>query len=283
MKKMKKKKLLKEQKPQFEEPIRGYTNTVEKNTGPWMNRILIGTPTTGTVRIEWVMARFGQIIPTNWSATDNIQPVVSYIPMMYQVPDAQNLIVRNVIEKKCQWLLLLEHDNMPPPDAFIRINEYMRNEDVPVVSGLYFTKSDPPEPMIYRGRGTSFFHKWKMGEKVWCDGVPTGFLLIHNSILEAMWKESPEYWINGQLTRRVFSTPEKVWYDPESGGTYTLTGTSDLAWCERVIKEKFFEKAGWPEYQKKEYPFMVDTNIFVKHITDQGQIFPLQDPKTLGY
>lgn len=275
--------LAKSKEPQFEEPIRGYTNTVIKNTGPWMNRILIGTPTTGIVRIEWVMARFGQVIPTNWSATDNIQPVASYIPMQYQVPDAQNLIVRNAIEKKCEWLLLLEHDNIPPPDAFIRLNEYMRNGDVPVVSGLYFTKSDPPEPMIYRGRGTSFFKDWKMGDKVWCDGVPTGFLLIHGTILNAMWKESPEYWINGQLTRRVFDTPEKVWTDPESGGTFTLTGTSDLAWCERVIKEKFFEKAGWPEYQKKPYPFLVDTNLFIKHINEQGQQFPLQDPRTIGY
>ena len=75
LKKKMKKKLPKEQVPQFEEPIRGYTNTVIKNTGPWMNRILIGTPTTGIVRIEWVMARFGQVIPTNWSATDNIQPL----------------------------------------------------------------------------------------------------------------------------------------------------------------------------------------------------------------
>ncbi len=280
---MPKKKMMKKPKVEFEEPITGYTNSVLKNLGQWNHRILIGTPTTGLVRIEWVMARFGQVIPTNWQATDNIQPVVSFVPMQYQVPDAQNLIVKNAVEKKCEWVLLLEHDNIPPPDAFLRLNEYMRNSDIPVVSGLYFTKSDPPEPMTYRGRGTSFYKHWKMGDKVWCDGVPTGFLLIHNSILTAMWNESPEYWINGVLTRRVFETPEKVWSDPETGGIFTLTGTSDLTWCERVIKGKYLEKAGWKKYQEMQYPFLVDTNLFIKHINEQGQQFPLQDPRTIGY
>jgi hypothetical protein len=261
----------------------GYTNTVIKNTGPWMNRVLIGTPSTGTVRMEWVMSRFGQIIPTNWSAIDNIQPLLSYIPMQYLVPDAQNLIVKNAIEKKCEWLLLIESDNVLPPDAFLRFNEYMRNGDVPVVSGLYFTKSDPPEPMVYRGRGTSFYKKWRLGDKVWCDGVPTGALLIHCSILQKMWDESPEYIINGIITRRVFETPEKIWHDPETNGTFTLTGTSDLTWCERVIKGKYLEKAGWPKYQKMEHPFLVDTNIFVRHIDELGRMFPLQDLKALGF
>lgn len=262
----------------------GYRDTVlQRNKGDWMIRIMIGTPTTGLVRMEWVMSRFGQIIPTNWSATDAVQPIASYLPMNYLVPDAQNLIVKSALEQKAEWVLLLESDNVLPPDAFLRLNKYMREKKVPVVSGLYFTKSDPPEPMTYRGRGTSFHHDWKMGDLVWCDGVPTGALLIHSSILQAMWDESPEYVVNGVLTRRVFDTPEKVWHDPQTGGTYTLTGTSDLAWCARVIDEKFFEKAGWPAFQKKEFPFLVDTNLFVKHVDNEGRMFPLQDPRTLGY
>ncbi len=258
-------------------------NKILENTGQWMNRILIGTPSTGTVRMEWVMARYGQIIPTNWSATDAIQWISTYAPMRYLVADAQNLIVKVLIEKNIEWLLLVESDNVLPPDAFIRLNRYMLDAKVPVVSGLYFTKSNPPEPLVYRGRGTSFYKDWKMGDLVWVDGIPTGVILIHSSILKEMWKESPEYVVNGQVTRRVFETPEKVWTDPETGGNHMLVGTSDLAWCTRVIKEDFFKKAGWPKYQKMKYPFLVDTNIFVKHIDEAGRQFPLQDPKAIGY
>lgn len=258
-------------------------NVILENKGPWTNRILIGTPMTGLVRAEWVLARFGQVIPVNWSATDAIQWISTYAPLKYLVPDAQNLIVKTVIEKGFEWLLLIESDNILPIDAFLRVNTYMRDGKIPVVSGLYFTKSVPPEPLLFRGRGNSYFKDWKMGDLVWVDGIPTGFTLIHNSVLKTLWEESPEYIINGQTTRRVFEVPEKTWYDPETGGTHTLTGTSDLAWCERIIKEKIFEKSGWPKYQKMKYPFLVDTNIFVRHVDENGRQFPLQDPKTLGF
>ena len=98
-------------------------NVALRNSGKWMNRIVIGTPSTGSVRMEWVLARFGQVIPCNWSATDAIQWISTYAPIEYLVADAQNLIVRTVIEKKFEWLLLIESDNVLPPDAFLRINE----------------------------------------------------------------------------------------------------------------------------------------------------------------
>ena len=217
----------------LDNPLEGYRSSINKNNGKWMNKIMIGTPSRGIIRMEFALARFGQVIPCNWSATDCIQWMNTYAPLQYLVPDAQNLIVKTIIDKGFEWLLLIEDDNLLPPDCFLRINDYMRSAKVPVVSGLYFTKSSPSEPLVYRGRGSSFYADWKMGDKVWCDGVPTGCLLIHASILEAIWKESPEYTVNGQVTRRVFENPEKVWTDPETGGTHQLVGTSDLRFCER--------------------------------------------------
>jgi hypothetical protein len=258
-------------------------NKMLENQGIWQHRLIIGTPSTGTVRMEWVLARFGQILPVNWSATDAIQWISTFAPLRYLVADAQNLIVKTVIEKDFDWLLLVESDNVLPPDAFLRFNDYMREAKVPVVSGLYFTKSIPPEPLLFRGRGNSYYKNWKMGDKVWVDGIPTGCLLINGALLKAMWKESEEYVINGQKTRRVFECPEKIWYDPETGARHALFGTSDLAWCEKVIKGKFFEKSGWKKYQKMKYPFLVDTKLFVKHIDENGRQFPLADPKELGF
>jgi hypothetical protein len=42
----------------------------------------------------------------------------------------------------------------------------MHQGDIPMLSGLYFTKSLPAEPLIYRGRGNSYYKKWKFGDKV---------------------------------------------------------------------------------------------------------------------
>ena len=240
--------------------------TLDSNDPGYTNRVLVATPTAGNVRMEWVSGRYGQIIPMNWSMVTYINFMNSFAPIRYAVPDAQNIIVREALSKDFEWLLLVEDDVILPPDAFVRFNKYMRDCNVPVVSGLYFSRNEPSEPLVFRGRGTSVYWKWKAGQKVWADGVPTGCLLIHNSILKALWKESPEYRIGGGIARRVFDNPQKLWENPETGDFNMLSGTSDLEWCTRVMKDKIFEKAGWKEFQKMKFPFLVDTDIFCKHI-----------------
>jgi hypothetical protein len=86
-----------------------------------------------------------------------------------------------------------------------------------------------------------------------------------------MYEESEEYQLtvgNGQSTvlRRVFETPASVWYDPENQQPQARLGTSDLAWCNRVMEQGVLKRAGWPKIARKKYPFLVDTNIFCKHI-----------------
>lgn len=256
-------------------PVREYrVITNDSGSDGYVNRLLVGTPTTGIVRMEWVSSRYGQIIPCNWSMVQMHQFISGYVPIRYQVDDAQNLIVKAAVEGDFEWLLLWEHDVMPPNDSFIRINDYIREEEVPVVSGLYYTRSMPPEPLLYRGRGTSYYSKWKMGDKVWVDGVPTGFLLIHCGILREMWKDAAEYLVHNQLTRRVFNTPRSQWISPDTNEFYSVTGTSDLQWCMDVMEGEYFKKAGWTKYQKKKYPFLVDTTIFCRHIDIDGRQYP---------
>ena len=88
-------------------------------------------------------------------------------------------------------------------------------EGPPIVSGLYLTKATPSEPLIYRGRGSVSFTDWKPGQKVWCDGIPAGCLLIHCAILRAMWEESKPYQVlGGSETREVVVTPMRAWISP---------------------------------------------------------------------
>lgn len=262
--------------PDGDSPVRRYRTTVEDsgNAG-YVNRVLVGTATTGLVRMEWVCARYGQIIPTNWSMVQALHFMDGYVPLRYQVADAQNLIVRELIQNDFEWLLLVEHDTMPPPDAFVRFNEYMRRGDIPVVSGLYYTKTTPPEPLVYRGRGTGAYDQFALGDLVWCDGVPAGCLLIHGALLREMWKDAEEYEVRpGVKVRRVFEAPARQWFDPESNQYNAVTGTSDLEWCLRVMENGVFARAGWKAYQDMAYPFLVDTNILCSHIDQNGVQYP---------
>lgn len=261
----------------------------ESKDHTWTNRILIAVPCTGLVRIEWVMAKYGQIIPTNWSQVEMIQWMNTYAPLEYQLPDAENLIAKQVVEGDFEWFLSIEQDNLIPPDTFVRLNEYMIENKVPIVSGLYYTKSHPPEPILYRGRGNGSFRDFKLGDKVWCDGIPFGLTLIHGSIIKALWNESEEYMVGNEVTRKVFALPnfnignfgfenksqEEKDEEPVQGRFAYTRGTTDLAFCKRVMRDNIFEKAGWPAYQKKKYPFLVDTNILVQHIDEKGRQYPM--------
>lgn len=241
-------------------------------------RILIFTPTTGLVRVEWMQARYSQIIPTNWSFVDMQQHLSPWLSVGYQLADAQNLMAREVVEGDYDWVIYIEHDNVLPPDAFLRVNQYINDHKVPVVSGLYFLRADITEPLIYRGRGTSHFTDWKLGDKVWCDGIPFGFRLEHAGLIKAAWETSPEITVNGQKTREVFKQPNAIWFSEEAGEVVSKGGTTDLEWCTRIMEEDLFTKAGFPEYAKRKNPFLVDTNIFVRHIDPNGTMWPKQMP-----
>ena len=259
----------------------GISNFVDKNpeAGKYTKRILIGIPCTGLFRVEWVQARFSQIIPTNWSHAEVFQFMSSYMPMAYQLSDAENLIAKVVVEQNYEWLLFVESDNLLPPNTFRKINEYMLSRKYAVVGGLYFTKSVPPEPMIYRGRGNGYFDKWKFGDKVMCDGLPFGCTLISGDLIREIWKDSSEYKVNDTITRRLFESPNDSWRDPISGAFMQAGGTSDLNFFNRVIKGGYLKRAGFPHLQKLKYPFMVDTTIFVKHIDNNGVQWPLAVPE----
>lgn len=253
----------------------GYTGKMFGYSELQNSRVFVGIPMTGLVRSEWVFARYHQVIPCNWSQAEQIQWLDQWSPVNYLVADARNLIATTFVEKKFEWLFFLDHDVMLPPHSVLRMNDRIRKAEIPVWSGLYFTKSIPSEPLVYRGRGTSYYGDWKLGDEVWVDGIPMGCTLIHRSIMQVLYDESEWYDVGPNKAKHIFETPSRTYFDPEKQAWFNATGTEDLAWCSRVMTEGVFEKAGWPEYEKMEYPFMVDTSLFCKHIDFDGRQFPM--------
>ncbi len=251
-----------------------YRSHIIKNQLPYSTRLGIGIPMTGVVRAEWMLARYGQIIPTNWSQLDIIQWMDTYAPMGFMVADARNMVVKSAIEKNIEWLLFIDHDVILPPDAFLRFNDYIREDKYPIVAGLYWTRSEPSEPLIYRGRGNSFFAKWKVGDKVMADGTHMGCTLINMKLIKAVYDESEEYMIGANKVRRVFKTPNEIFFDTETGSSHAMTGTEDLYFYDRLMKEGFYKKAGFPEFQKMKNPLLIDTGICCYHVDINGQRFP---------
>lgn len=248
----------------------------DENTLP----ILIGTPTLGMVRIEWANAMQGMVSPPNWA-------VGRATPCGFKVGDAQNMLVNQMLRGNHGGLLLIEDDNIPPPDALLTFDKWYwkmnRKLAPPVVSGLYHIKGSAevrkgktggikllgPEPLAYRDSGTRAYRDWKPGDVIWVSGVPTGALLVHRKVFEA-WMREPDietYKIDGYPfpVRRIFQNPADAWIDDE-GGRHVSGGTTDLWWSSQTIARGILAKAGWKKFAARRYPYVIDTALRFGHI-----------------
>jgi len=238
-------------------------------------RVLIGIPMTGLLRAEWHLAYMGMVVPCNWSQSTFAHVFEPYSPLRFLVADARNLVAQKAVLDDFEWLIFIDHDVILPHDTMVKFNERMIKEDTPVYGGLYFTKSLPAEPLVYRGRGNGYFNKWKLGEKVMVDGMGLGCHLISVRLLKALYEDSETYSIQPGITvRRIFETPSRIEIDPVTGGFINGRGTEDLPFYSRIIEGGYFKKSGWKEYEGKKYPYVCDTSLFCQHIDQNGQRFP---------
>lgn len=71
----------------------------------------------------------------------------------HEVGRAYDAMIQQVLDhpelSKWRYILTLEDDNIPPPDAHIRLLESMHWGNYDAVSGLYFTKGEVNMPMAY--------------------------------------------------------------------------------------------------------------------------------------
>lgn len=173
-------------------------DTIERHTElvdsgkPIQNRVMVAIPMTGSVRSEWVLARYGQAIPVNWSVGQVVQWFDTFSPFHFAVDAARNIAVKAAIDGGYNWMLFIDHDVILHPETFVKMNEYIQDGTYPVVSGLYAAKAFPAEPLLFRGRGNSWYRDWKKDDKVWVDGIPMGCALLNVNLLKVMWDESPD-------------------------------------------------------------------------------------------
>ena len=243
-----------------------------KNESPeGTHSLVMGVPSTGKIRFEWHTAIQSLSYPSMWKMSWDY-------PIGYDVATARNLIVEKALtDGSKEWLFFIDHDVLLPENTPHVLRRNMASGKYPIFSGLYYTKSSTPEPLVYRD-GDGPYYDWEPGESVWAAYAGMGMALIHISVFKNMqppWFVTPRSHID-MLTvdgQEKFKEKESSssWKEAPSS---RFSGTEDSYFYSRIVEEEILQKAGW-NIPDPEYPILVDTSFLGGHIAfDSGKVYP---------
>jgi len=151
-------------------------------------------PTRGMIPARVVESWMGLLMPMN-------QAFVRIFVQGMEVGDAYNAAVETILGhpqlREFKYLLTLEEDNLPPPDGLLKLYESM--EDYAIVGGLYWTKGEGGQPMIYGyPKGVLGFQPQppKVDQVQECNGLGMGFTLFDLNLFKD--KKIPKPWFKTQ-------------------------------------------------------------------------------------
>jgi hypothetical protein len=195
---------------------------------------IIICPTRGVIPARVVQSWMGIMRPMNQKV---IGPLfASGMEVGYAYNAMVEMILANPVLSTWKYILTIEEDNAPPADGLLKLYESMDKYDV--VQGLYWTKGEGGQPMIYGDKNImpkNFIpQKPKTGEIMECNGLGMGFNLFKLDIFK-----------NPELPKPWFKTVQEV----SNGGARCYT--QDLY---------FYENAA-----KLGYRFACDCRVLVGH------------------
>lgn len=106
---------------------------------------IIICPTRGQITAKVVQSWMGLMRPMNQKVIGPLFAIGMEVGAAYNEMIA--MILQNPELSKWKYILTIEEDNMPAPDGLLKLYESMDEYDV--VGGLYWTKGEGGQPMIY--------------------------------------------------------------------------------------------------------------------------------------
>ncbi len=196
---------------------------------------IIICPTRGSMSVKVVQSWMGLMRPMNQKVIGPIFAIGMEVGEAYN--STIEMILANPELSKWKYILTIEEDNLPPPDGLLKLYESMDQYDV--VGGLYWTKGEGGQPMIYgdpKVEPLNFIPQVPITDGVQpANGLGMGFNLFKLDIFK-----------DPRLPRPWFRTVQE--FIPGQG---TRAYTQDLY---------FYENAG-----KLGYKFACDTRVKVGH------------------
>lgn len=145
--------------------------------------VVIGIPSFGMVSTYFMQARGAQQFPLVSSTLDKIV-------LNKPIADARNEIVEFALSQGANYIYWLDDDVVAPPDAFLKM--YKQNKDI--INGVYWSKSNPPMPLLFRNHLEGPYYNWHVGDLIEIDAAGMGLTLVKTDVYRKMSKELGGPW-----------------------------------------------------------------------------------------
>lgn len=231
--------------------------------------IMIAIPSMGDVSMMFTCSIVGMILKTKEKYPDCTITISTAIRRL--IHKARTELVDNFLETDCNYLMFIDDDNPPKPDDLNNLIEL----DLPIVSGLYFRRNPPYEPIIMaerkNGIGTERrpdLYRNKDGKPFKVHSTGMGFMLIKREVFAKMKELGiPLFEIRGSVGEDIWFCLQarQAGYDiliapdveiAHLGERMIITGeTYDKYYMEHIqeLVKKALKVDGWQSYEELHY------------------------------
>lgn len=197
-------------------------------------RVIVMVPSANMIPAKVALAQWNLIFPPN-------QAAFKMLCLGMEVGDAYSEAIKFVLEhqdlKDWEYILTMEHDNIPPPDGLVKLIKRMEDHpEYSCIGGLYWTKGEGGVPQIWGDPADPVLNFRPQppvpGDLVECCGTGMGFNLWRLSMFKDEKLRQP-------------------WFKTLNGSEGQGVGTQDLY--------------AWGDFRKHGYRCAVDCDVLVGH------------------
>jgi len=195
--------------------------------------VVIGIPSFGMVSTYFMLSRASQQFPLVSSAIDKIV-------LNKPIADARNEIVQFALDQGANYIYWLDDDVLAPPDAFLKLFNHQKD----IINGVYWSKSNPPMPLLFRGHLKGPYYDWHVGDLIEIDAAGSGLTLVKTDV----YRNIPEPWYSvdyssfpGQTQSAPNNTEDLYFYWKAKKAGYKV-------WADTTVQAFHFDKTNNVSY-----------------------------------
>lgn len=117
----------------------------------------------------------------------------------YRVDIAKERLVEMAIKNHAQYILMIDDDVIPPSDSLLKmISLWKSDPKYKIISGVYWSKSEPSVPLLFKGNMEGSYWDWKTTDIIEADAGGAGLLFVDTEVFKKMSKPwfSTEYYFD---------------------------------------------------------------------------------------